>query len=108
MAWVLVQLKKITETFTGRQTRARSDVLSPASGLHDESRKWRVTFEDQVGNVSPMSVKVQGGANTGAAPSGFWGDDAVAVRTLRDGTVDAIKLHEYKPRDREGTSLESP
>jgi hypothetical protein len=55
-----------------------------------------------------MSVKVQGGANTGAAPSGFWGDDAVAVRTLRDGFVDAIKVDEYKPRDREGTSLESP
>jgi hypothetical protein len=50
--------------------------FAPVSGLHDESCKWRVTFEDQVGNVSPMSVKVQGGANTGAAPSGFWGDDA--------------------------------
>ena len=32
----------------------------------------------------------------------------LAVRTLRDGTVDAIKVHEYKPRDRDGTSPESP
>jgi len=54
-------------------------------------RNRRVTFDDQSGNVDQMAVKVQGGANTGAAATGFWGDDTVTVTTVRDGTVDAIK-----------------
>jgi len=59
--------------------------------VDDESCTWRVTFNDQSGNIEPMAIKVQGGANTGASSSGFWGDDTIAITTIRDGTVDAIK-----------------
>jgi hypothetical protein len=57
----------------------------------DEGCTWRVTFDDQSGNLDQMSVKVQGGANTGASAVGFWGDDTISMSTVRDGTVDAIK-----------------
>jgi hypothetical protein len=59
--------------------------------LDDESCTWRVTFDDQSGNLEPMALKVQGGANIGAAANGFWGDDTISLTTIRDGTVDAIK-----------------
>ena len=66
-------------------------VSAAVDGLEDESCVWRVTFDGASGNVDQLAVKVQGGGNTGGAAVGFHGDDAVAVRTLRDGTVDAIK-----------------
>ncbi len=65
--------------------------VSSTSRVDDESCDWTVTFDDQSGNIQPMKVVVQGGANTGAASSGFWGDDTVSISTIRDGTVDAIK-----------------
>jgi hypothetical protein len=80
-------------------------VASPA--VADESCRWRVTFDDQSGNLPPMSVVVQGGVNTGAAASGFFGDDAVAVSTLKDGTVDAIK-YELQSLATVGTVTVSP
>jgi hypothetical protein len=74
------------------QLDALEDVsVGYSAPVDDESCTWKVTFNDQSGNLDQMAVKVQGGANVGASASGFWGDDTVAVATERDGTVDALK-----------------
>lgn len=77
---VLLQLDALEEVSVGY-----------SAPVDDESCAWKVTFNDQSGNLDQMAVKVQGGANVGASSSGFWGDDVISVATERDGTVDAIK-----------------
>lgn len=81
--------------------------VSYSSPVDDESCTWKVTFNDQSGNLDQMAVKVQGGANVGASASGFWGDDTVSIATERDGTVDAIK-YELEKLSTVGTVTVTP